>query len=252
MRCVLVVVGLAGCLHSELTQCEDVLCPAHTVCAPAAPGCYPPDRVAACDGLSDGATCQSISLADGRCRGGVCVPPGCGDGIVEANEQCDGVATGSCVDHGFYSADGLACTSDCRVDTSGCGGGTCGDSMINGPELCDGAPPTRASCISLGYDIGVLGCSSICGPDVTACGRIGFTMEPVGPSMAIGDFAEVGGVEIGVGAGIFRRIGGTWIADTVTLNGPLLGIWAASPTDIYAVGFGGLIVHYDGTAWTQM
>jgi len=32
----------------------------------------------------------------------------------------------------------------------------------------------------------------------------------------------------------------------------LTGIWGSSPQDIYAVGLGGLILHYDGFKWTKM
>jgi hypothetical protein len=31
----------------------------------------------------------------------------------------------------------------------------------------------------------------------------------------------------------------------------LSGIWGSSPTDVFAVGAGGTVLHYDGTAWTE-
>ena len=32
----------------------------------------------------------------------------------------------------------------------------------------------------------------------------------------------------------------------------LFGVWGTSPTDVYAVGLGGTIVHYDGSSWSPM
>jgi hypothetical protein len=33
---------------------------------------------------------------------------------------------------------------------------------------------------------------------------------------------------------------------------PLLGVWGSGKTDVWAVGSGGTILHYDGTAWTDI
>ena len=33
---------------------------------------------------------------------------------------------------------------------------------------------------------------------------------------------------------------------------PLLGIWGSSGSDVFAVGEGGTILHYDGTSWSSM
>jgi uncharacterized membrane protein len=41
------------------------------------------------------------------------------------------------------------------------------------------------------------------------------------------------------------------VATPVT-SGTLYGIYAAAPNDIWAVGAGGVIIHYDGTAWSQV
>lgn len=57
----------------------------------------------------------------------------------------------------------------------------------------------------------------------------------------------------------FRKTdAGTWVSMTGTLAGDslgrtnsVLGIGGTSPTDIWAVGGGGLIAHYDGTKWTN-
>ncbi|MCK5796981.1 MAG: hypothetical protein KAI47_07355 [Deltaproteobacteria bacterium] len=43
---------------------------------------------------------------------------------------------------------------------------------------------------------------------------------------------------------------GNWVAMTSGVTQDLKGIWAASATDIWAVGASGTILHYDGKAWT--
>jgi len=61
--------------------------------------------------------------------------PVCGDGIVEGNEECEGVAIETCADFGFDGGT-TACTS-CKVDTSACTRVTCGDGVLDDGEACD-------------------------------------------------------------------------------------------------------------------
>ncbi len=49
----------------------------------------------------------------------ISVGPYCGDGIVEAGEQCDGSTTQTCSDYG-YSQGTVSCTNTCTIDTSQC------------------------------------------------------------------------------------------------------------------------------------
>jgi hypothetical protein len=46
--------------------------------------------------------------------------------------------------------------------------------------------------------------------------------------------------------------GGGVVTDIAMLPTPLFAIWGSGPTDIFAVGDAGTILHYDGTAWTSM
>ena len=253
-RVVLAVVALAGCLEPKLIECGDLLCAADQVCVPAANACFPADRVAACDGKADGESCQTPQLPNGLCRTGVCVPPGCGDAVIEIGEECDGgVGELTCLDRGFYASGDLACTADCRFDTTGCTGGYCGDQLRNGTELCDGAPPQAVSCLSIGYDYGAPSCSSICGFDAAPCGLISWQVEPTDVVAPIFDFAEINGVVSVLGArSILRRNGATWQAEALPTTVNMSGMWAASASDIYVVGQSGTILHFDGTAWTTM
>jgi hypothetical protein len=48
-------------------------------------------------------------------------------------------------------------------------GSSCGDGVANGSEACDGSDLAGASCSSLGYATGTLGCTASCGFDVSGC-----------------------------------------------------------------------------------
>lgn len=56
--------------------------------------------------------------------------------------------------------------------------GFCGDGMRAGPEACEGADLGGATCASLGYLTGTLGCTSACTHDVGGC-------VPIPPSFTI-------------------------------------------------------------------
>jgi cysteine-rich repeat protein len=99
-----------------------------------------------------------------------CTLPGCGDGVLEGLEQCDGNELGSatCLSLGFYLESPLGCTGLCSYDTSQCLG-YCGNGAVDGPEQCDGTELGGAICEDLGYTGGNLGCTQICGYDTSGC-----------------------------------------------------------------------------------
>jgi hypothetical protein len=49
-------------------------------------------------------------------------------------------------------------------------GSSCGDGVKNGGDQCDGADLGGASCLSLGFSGGSLGCTAACGLDLSTCG----------------------------------------------------------------------------------
>ena len=74
----------------------------------------------------------------------------CGDGTVDANEQCDGADLngGTCVTAGFGSGT-LACGPGCRYDTSGC---TEGKFPASGQTTCYNAIGSVIACAGTGQD----------------------------------------------------------------------------------------------------
>jgi hypothetical protein len=96
--------------------------------------------------------------------------PTCGNGVIDAGEQCDGTSFGgtTCSSLGFAGGT-LACSSSCTRVTTNCSTSTCGNGVINAGEQCDGTNFGGATCSSLGFAGGTLGCSSSCTRVTTNC-----------------------------------------------------------------------------------
>ncbi|MEM7588970.1 MAG: DUF4215 domain-containing protein [Myxococcota bacterium] len=84
---------------------------------------------------TSGEQCDDGNNVNGDGCSNLCIPDTgfCGDGILQAalGEQCDGADLGSntCSDFLVYEGT-LACTQDCKLDTSGCVGARCGDGIV--------------------------------------------------------------------------------------------------------------------------
>lgn len=106
----------------------------------------------------------------------------CGDGIVDAGEQCDGNALGgnTCLTvPGNFAGGVLACKPNCTFDTSGCF--NCGNGVREAAEQCDpgdtndgnpppdfGTPPL--TCQDLGFTSGTITtCKNDCTVDTSGC-----------------------------------------------------------------------------------
>jgi sugar lactone lactonase YvrE len=96
----------------------------------------------------------------------VVVAGNCGNGVIEAGEDCDSADLGgqACSDVGFFGGT-LRCTAQCVLDTRLCN--NCGDGIINAAEgeVCDGANLGGATCATLGpqFTAGAPGCDPQCG-----------------------------------------------------------------------------------------
>jgi cysteine-rich repeat protein len=114
---------LCGCVKDDLIDCANgLVCPANSRCDDVHGSCATPDQFDACVGLVDGDACTANQLS-GFCDQGVCIKPGCGNHVVEANEACD--------DGNHTSGDG--CSADCTSNEH-CGNGVL-DSIAG--EACD-------------------------------------------------------------------------------------------------------------------
>lgn len=131
---VAVTLALTGCIDLELVECADGrLCPRGTACDVAHDSCVAPDQLTACDGLADFESCRATGVDDGRCFSGVCLPKGCGNGLVEPDELCD--------DGNVASGDG--CSADC-TSREVCGDGVADE--LRGEACDDGNTRGRDGC----------------------------------------------------------------------------------------------------------
>lgn len=100
----------------------------------------------------------------------------CGDGTIDAGEQCEptDLAGASCTSLGFQPGT-LTCGPGCTFDTSGCPAypppGSCGNGTVELGESCDGAALGGATCASFGYTGGTLACRASCAYDTSGCAR---------------------------------------------------------------------------------
>ena len=127
-----------------------------------------------------GGTCQKCVYAKGcksgtDCASGSCVAGSCGscgDGTINGADACDGTSLGNktCKSAGFYTGT-LACTKDCKLDTSGCT--DCGNGVINSSEQCDGGQLGNQTCITQGFFKGTLLCKKACTFDAKLCSNCG-------------------------------------------------------------------------------
>ncbi len=131
-------------------------------------------------------TCQELGyhVQDGalRCTTGCTLDESvcslrCGDGVLSPDhEQCEGTDLGgqTCLSLNM-GAGQLACTSECRFDSSGCEDqAVCGDGTLTSPfEQCEGADLDGQTCQSLGWHDGALTCTLDCAFDLDPCRTFG-------------------------------------------------------------------------------
>ncbi len=100
----------------------------------------------------------------------------CGNRLVEGREECDrdDLLQETCARFtgGERDTGTLTCTTDCRLDASGCRPSVCGDGKAEGIEECDGSDlGEHATChdVFREYAGGQLRCGASCRYDVTRC-----------------------------------------------------------------------------------
>lgn len=248
-----------GCLGADSLVCADGrVCPSGTVCHGEPSACATPEAIAACDGKSDGDECTVDDVA-GVCESGVCQAVFCGDGEVNGAEQCEGddLDDARCEDFGAYEASpGLACTDDCTIDTSGCGG-SCGDATINGPEECEGPGDEIGHCVDLNFDAGVVECSEVCVE--TSAGCIDFAWQERAGLSQMEELWTDGNVIVATGfTGIMRLSDGDPSHVWQPFPGPpydeypgvvISAMWGASTDDLWLGTSTEPFLHFDGVAW---
>ena len=195
---------MAACLGMPgTTPCDNGTgCPVGYECSP--DGCIQPD-VCGNGKLEAGEQCDDGNLAAGDGCTSSCQSEICGNGIADPGEECDcgdgsaAPADASCEGRENSTLGGY-CRADCRLH--------CGDGEVAEAEACDTAAPITQSCLELRYDFGQLACSASCDAFVaTDCGLWGW--EPM-------------------------------VSPT---SQSLFSVWGSGPDNVFAVGDYGTVLH---------
>ena len=99
---------------------------------------------------------------------GACTSAGCGNGVLDAGEDCDGALLGgaTCTARGYASGT-LGCSATCTFNTSACS--NCGDGNVDGGEDCDMSDLGGQSCVTRGFTMGTLACTPTCQFNTSGC-----------------------------------------------------------------------------------
>jgi hypothetical protein len=271
IRLAFALLVVAGCLHTDTTECADGrTCPAGTLCDKANKGCAVAEQFAACLNIDPGMPCTWPD-GTGECVNGVCLGQFCGDGRRSGNEPCDwsdpAADTTMCtgIELGYYQGGDTMCAPNCTWDVSPCAE-RCGDHVINGSEICEMDIAPVESCLDYAFDRGTLGCGA-CAPNFDDCGLIGWRRRvlPAKPSRVIAVGANVMAAIDTMGSPNLaaRFVGGGWVgfgSYAVTGDSPTAvaiaatsadDIWVGGPTN-NATSEVGYVARFDGTAWTRV
>jgi hypothetical protein len=287
MRFILALALVAGCRVSQVQNCGDgFLCPAGQVCAPGQDLCVAPEQLTACQAMADGTMCSFANTTMAACKQGVCtpmqsmLPPGtCGNGMLDPGETCDGAppAGQSCLDYGF-DAGRLGCSSSCGPDLSGCRrigwtamklpqplaiqalfGTNAGDVWANagshlfhydGNGWADWSLPSGAQ--SVGAMWGATPSDFWAVLDSVLQHWDGHGWAPGAGGMAATAIwgPATNDFYFSLGDSIFHSDGTSAQQVYNYPSGAFTAIWGSSASDVFAVGAGGWVVHYDGKTWT--
>ena len=154
-------------------------------------------RAERCDNGEDDDRDGFVDCEDSECAGRAPCPY-CGDGVIDAGEECDGsMVEATCADFGLPWGR-VVCTNSCELDLSTCVGTEvcewpgdedkdgladcddpdcghlawcmrCGNGVIEHGEACDGAPREEDTCRAAGFDVGTVRCDRRCELDYSGC-----------------------------------------------------------------------------------
>ena len=126
--------------------------------------------LAACGGGSETDVCGDQVCSGGEDATSCAQDCGCGNGVADPGEHCDGsdLGDGTCLSETGRGGS-LGCNADCTFDVTECTLAGCGDGVIGGGELCDGSAFGDRSCESVGFGGGSLVCTADCRLDTSTC-----------------------------------------------------------------------------------
>src|SRR5688572_1479611 len=145
--------------------------------------------LAACGDNSAGGVCGDLVCEANETAEGCALDCGCGNGIANAGEECDGADFGASTCESVVQRGGtLECNADCTFDVIRCDEYMCGNGIVEPGEECDGSDLAGATCSSVGFSGGGIACRTDCRRDLAACCNSFCTMANT--SVCAGDAVE--------------------------------------------------------------
>lgn len=134
-------------------------------------GCAVALVIIGCGGGSDHEpVCGDLVCEGGETASSCADDCGCGNGIANPGEDCDGSDFGGATCESVVQRGGtLACNADCTFEVTGCDETMCGNGIVEPGEECDGNDVAGATCESAGFSGGAVTCDANCRLDVGAC-----------------------------------------------------------------------------------
>src|SRR5262249_15363686 len=223
---------LVSCVESQTHPCAgDFVCPVDKVCV--GNRCVFAQQIESCKGHAPNDSCSYADTPHGICLNGICVPEGCGNGVVEAmlGEICD--------DGNTVAGDG--CSPDCKSLWSPMNFGSASLDGVWGSGPADVFAVGTTGGALLPFD--GAGLSSLSSRTTESLFR-GWGSRP----------ADV--FAVGFGGAILHFDGASWSSMSSGTTDSLFGVWGSGPSDVFAVGSGpgafATILHFGGSGWSAM
>ncbi|MBI5509333.1 MAG: hypothetical protein HY903_11325 [Deltaproteobacteria bacterium] len=193
-------------------------------------------------------TCMSCNSNYTRLEPGVCSPIENG---ADPRNECNGTAATACNGAGACYDNPIAalCQHDYECASGSCVDGVCCLTGCSGLcSACDGVGTNQTTGLCGFINDGLERADECAGP--TAC-RSDAYQHGVCWAQQFGDTCGAN-YQCASGVCCEAQCRAGWESMSSPTTERLNGVWGSAPNDVYAVGYGGTVIHFDGNNWTTV